>query len=118
MSEDLITESDRLITPELVSEDEIQEASLRPRQLQEYIGQRRVVNKLKVFLEAARRRNEAMDHTLFCGPPGLGKTTLANIMAQELNVNIRSTSGPIIEKAGDLAAILTNLEAKDVLVYR
>ena len=89
--------------------------ALRPQTLDEFVGQRDARANLKVFIESARRRGEAMDHTLFHGPPGLGKTTLAQIMARELGVNFRMTSGPVLVKAGDLAAILTNLEARDVL---
>ncbi|MDX8351508.1 Holliday junction branch migration DNA helicase RuvB [Cognatiyoonia sp. IB215182] len=89
--------------------------ALRPQSLDEFIGQREARANLKVFIESARRRGEAMDHALFHGPPGLGKTTLAQIMARELGVNFRMTSGPVLAKAGDLAAILTNLEARDVL---
>ncbi|MBE0596026.1 MAG: Holliday junction branch migration DNA helicase RuvB [Desulfuromonadales bacterium] len=91
------------------------EASLRPRSLAEYIGQGKAKENLQVFIDAARRRGESLDHVLFYGPPGLGKTTLAHIIANEMGVNIKSTSGPVIEKTGDLAAILTNLEAGDVL---
>ena len=91
------------------------EFSLRPSNLQEYVGQRKVVDKIAIFLEAAKKRGEAMDHTLLCGPPGLGKTTLSHIIANELGVMMRSTSGPAIEKAGDLAAILTNLTEREVL---
>ena len=91
------------------------EQSLRPQRLEEFIGQERVVDNLKVFLQAARERREALDHTLLFGPPGLGKTTLANIIAHEMGSTLRQTSGPVLEKAGDLAAILTNLEAHDVL---
>ena len=89
--------------------------ALRPQALDEFIGQAEARANLKVFIESARRRGEAMDHTLFHGPPGLGKTTLAQIMSRELGVNFRMTSGPVLAKAGDLAAILTNLEARDVL---
>ena len=89
--------------------------ALRPQKLDDFIGQAEVRANLKVFIESARRRGEAMDHTLFHGPPGLGKTTLAQIMARELGVNFRMTSGPVLARAGDLAAILTNLEARDVL---
>ncbi|MEM9581179.1 MAG: Holliday junction branch migration DNA helicase RuvB, partial [Pseudomonadota bacterium] len=89
--------------------------ALRPQALDEFIGQAEARANLKIFIESARRRGEAMDHTLFHGPPGLGKTTLAQIMSRELGVNFRMTSGPVLAKAGDLAAILTNLEARDVL---
>jgi Holliday junction DNA helicase RuvB len=91
------------------------ETSLRPQTLSEFIGQPKVCANLKVFIEAARGRREALDHVLFAGPPGLGKTTLAQIVARELGVNFRATSGPVIAKAGDLAALLTNLEDRDVL---
>jgi len=91
------------------------ETSLRPQTLSEFIGQAKVCSNLKVFIEAARSRREALDHVLFAGPPGLGKTTLAQIVARELGVNFRATSGPVIAKAGDLAALLTNLEDRDVL---
>ncbi len=91
------------------------EMSLRPQMLGEFIGQRRVCDNLKVFIESAKTRGESMDHVLFAGPPGLGKTTLAQIVARELGVNFRATSGPVIAKAGDLAALLTNLEERDVL---
>lgn len=94
---------------------EKQEPSLRPQTLGEFIGQRRSCDNLKVFIDAARARGEALDHTLFVGPPGLGKTTLAQIVARELGVNFRATSGPVIAKAGDLAALLTNLDERDVL---
>ncbi len=89
--------------------------ALRPQSLDEFVGQQEARANLRVFIESARQRGEAMDHTLFHGPPGLGKTTLAQIMARELGVNFRMTSGPVLAKAGDLAAILTNLEARDVL---
>jgi holliday junction DNA helicase RuvB len=95
-------------------EDDV-DASLRPQRLGEFIGQEQARANLKVFIEAARARNEALDHVLFVGPPGLGKTTLAQILARELGVNFRATSGPVIAKAGDLAALLTNLEPRDVL---
>ena len=91
------------------------ESALRPRRLSEYIGQRKITENLRVFLEAAKRRGEALDHVLLAGPPGLGKTTLAHIIAAEMGVTLRSTSGPLLEKAGDLAALLTNLEPLDVL---
>src|SRR5665811_1621094 len=91
------------------------DAALRPQTLSEFIGQEKVRSNLKVFIDAARSRREALDHVLFAGPPGLGKTTLAQIVARELGVNFRATSGPVIAKAGDLAALLTNLEDRDVL---
>jgi Holliday junction DNA helicase RuvB len=96
-------------------DDDQPEASLRPQTLGEFIGQAKVCSNLKVFIDAARARREALDHVLFAGPPGLGKTTLAQIVARELGVNFRATSGPVIAKAGDLAALLTNLEERDVL---
>jgi len=96
-------------------DDDQPEASLRPQTLSEFIGQEKVRSNLKVFIDAARARREALDHVLFAGPPGLGKTTLAQIVARELGVNFRATSGPVIAKAGDLAALLTNLEERDVL---
>jgi Holliday junction DNA helicase RuvB len=100
----------------IVTEEEIQfEQGVRPRSLAEYVGQERVKENLKVFIDATRERGEALDHVLFHGPPGLGKTTLANIIAHELGVGIKSTSGPAIERPGDLAAILTNLQERDVL---
>src|SRR6202162_4788601 len=103
-----------LVSPERRDEDQA-EASLRPQGPAEFIGQEKVCSNLKVFIEAARARREALDHVLFVGPPGLGKTTLAQIVARELGVNFRATSGPVIAKAGDLAAQLTNLEPRDVL---
>jgi len=96
-------------------DDDQPEVALRPQTLSEFIGQEKVRSNLKVFIDAARSRHEALDHVLFAGPPGLGKTTLAQIVARELGVNFRATSGPVIAKAGDLAALLTNLEARDVL---
>src|ERR1700751_4199091 len=96
-------------------EEDQGETSLRPQILSEFIGQAKVCSNLKVFIDAARSRREALDHVLFAGPPGLGKTTLAQIVARELGVNFRATSGPVIAKAGDLAALLTNLEDRDVL---
>jgi Holliday junction DNA helicase RuvB len=107
------------MTPRLVTaerrDDDVVEASLRPQRLSEFIGQQQARANLGVFIEAARARREALDHVLFVGPPGLGKTTLAQIVARELGVNFRATSGPVIAKAGDLAALLTNLEERDVL---
>jgi len=104
----------RLVAPER-SEDDTLEASLRPKRLADFVGQQQARENLSVFIEAAKARTEALDHVLFYGPPGLGKTTLAQIVARELGVNFRSTSGPVLAKAGDLAAILTNLEPRDVL---
>ena len=106
--------SKRTVQP-LKTEDDVHETSVRPQTLGEFIGQRRVCDNLKVFIEAARARGEALDHTLFAGPPGLGKTTLAQIVARELGANFRATSGPVIAKPGDLAALITNLEERDVL---
>ena len=108
-----MTEPDPIVRPQAQPEDT--DKALRPQTLDAFIGQAEARANLKVFLQSARQRGEAMDHTLFYGPPGLGKTTLAQIMARELGVNFRMTSGPVIAKAGDLAAILTNLEARDVL---
>jgi Holliday junction DNA helicase RuvB len=104
----------KLVTPERREED-AGEASLRPQRLADFVGQEQARRNLSVFIEAARARHEALDHVLFVGPPGLGKTTLAQIVARELGVNFRATSGPVIAKAGDLAALLTNLEERDVL---
>jgi holliday junction DNA helicase RuvB len=105
---------DRVITQGRREED-VQDAAIRPQRLSEFIGQQAARENLQVFIDAARQRADALDHVLFFGPPGLGKTTLAQIMARELGVNFRATSGPVIAKAGDLAALLTNLEARDVL---
>jgi Holliday junction DNA helicase RuvB len=110
----LSTTPRRLVTAER-REDDAAEASLRPQRLTEFIGQQQARANLRIFIEAAKSRNEALDHVLFVGPPGLGKTTLAQIVARELGVNFRATSGPVIAKAGDLAALLTNLEERDVL---
>ncbi|HEX2603565.1 MAG TPA: Holliday junction branch migration DNA helicase RuvB [Oxalicibacterium sp.] len=101
-------------TPVSPNEEAIERA-LRPKQLEEYVGQEKARGQLEVFIAAARQRREALDHTLLFGPPGLGKTTLAHIIAREMGVNLRQTSGPVLERAGDLAALLTNLEANDVL---
>jgi Holliday junction DNA helicase RuvB len=108
-----VSEPDPTLRPDILPEDA--DRALRPQTLSEFIGQREARANLAVFIESARLRGRAMDHTLFYGPPGLGKTTLAQIMARELGVNFRMTSGPVLAKAGDLAAILTNLDARDVL---
>ncbi len=109
-------EADRLISGGQASpQEEGEERALRPKQLSEYVGQPRIREQLGIFITAARNRKEALDHALLFGPPGLGKTTLAHIIAREMGVNLRQTSGPVLERAGDLAAILTNLEPNDVL---
>ncbi len=109
-------ETERLIASETESpQEEASERALRPKVLDEYVGQEKARSQLEIFISAARGRSEALDHVLFFGPPGLGKTTLAHIVAREMGVNLRQTSGPVLERAGDLAALLTNLEPNDVL---
>ncbi len=108
-------ETDRLLDPQVVVKDDKLDRSIRPGSLADYVGQPVVKEQMEIFIAAARARTEALDHTLIFGPPGLGKTTLANIIAQEMRVTVRATSGPVLEKAGDLAAIMTNLDSGDVL---
>ena len=108
-------EHDRLTSADAAGEDKVFDRAIRPKKLDDYQGQLNVKEQMSIFIEAARQRNEALDHVLIFGPPGLGKTTLAHIIANELEVNLRQTSGPVLERPGDLAAILTNLEPNDVL---
>src|SRR3972149_3738581 len=105
---------DSILTSQLNEDEKNDEASLRPTRLDDYVGQPKIKENLKIYIEAAKRRHEALDHVIFYGPPGLGKTTLAHIIAREMGVNIRVTSGPALEKKGDLVGILTNLQAGDV----
>jgi len=108
-------EADRLVTPKGTREDEVLDRTVRPQRLADYVGQPQVSEQLDIFIRAARQRGDALDHTLIFGPPGLGKTTLAHIIANEIGANLRHTSGPVLERPGDLAALLTNLEPNDVL---
>ena len=107
--------SNNLTSPKKIEEDQKNDKSLRPLSFSDFVGQTDIIDNLKIYIEAAKKRKDALDHVLLFGPPGLGKTTLANIISKELNVNIKMSSGPILDKAGDLAGILTNLDEHDVL---
>jgi Holliday junction DNA helicase RuvB len=107
--------TERVVSPETSPDEQVQEQAIRPHTLSDYVGQQTVREQMEIFIAAAKRRGEALDHVLLFGPPGLGKTTLAHIVAQEMSVNLRHTSGPVLDRPGDLAALLTNLEPRDVL---
>ena len=110
-------ETDRIISATSQGSEEQVDRAIRPKKLADYVGQQKVKEQMDIAFQAARNRSDALDHTLIFGPPGLGKTTLANIIANEMSVNIRHTSGPVLEKAGDLAALLTNLEENGRALY-